>query len=125
MEQDEAFCISSDKSAIFKLIKGKDIPQGFDELRAEMTEGAGEKHLPVATREGDTVVVKVGSVLHPMQEEHSIEWVYLKSEKCEQLIYLTPGSDPVAKFALLPDDRPVCVYAYCNLHGLWKLPICG
>lgn len=125
MEQESLFCISSDKASIFQRIKGKDIPEGFGELRAEMTEGAGEKHLPVAQQEGDTVVVKVGSVLHPMLEEHSIEWVYLKSEKCGQLVHLTPGSDPIAKFALLPDDRPVCVYAYCNLHGLWKLPIKG
>lgn len=123
MKQDTAFCISGDKTGIFKLIKGSNIPEGFSELRAEMTEGAGEKHLPVASLEGNTVVVKVGSVLHPMLEEHSIEWVFLKSERGEQLVYLTPGSDPVAKFALLPDDKPVCVYAYCNLHGLWKLPI--
>ena len=104
MEQETKFYAGNDQKSILKLIKGSDIPQGLQELCAEMKEGAGEKHL---------------------LEEHSIEWVYLKTEKCEQLMYLKPGGDPVAEFALLPGDKPVCVYAYCNLHGLWKLPLHG
>ena len=125
MEQETKFYAGNDQKSILKLIRGSDIPQGLQELCAEMKEGAGEKHLPVAELEQNKVVVKVGSVFHPMLEEHSIEWVYLKTEKCEQLMYLKPGGDPVAEFALLPGDKPVCVYAYCNLHGLWKLPLHG
>lgn len=81
-----------------------------------------EKHLPVVTVEGDTVKVEIGSVSHPMTEEHSILWVYLQTDRGGQRKALPVDSDPVVYFAL-KDEKPVAVYAYCNLHGLWKTDI--
>ncbi len=82
-------------------------------------EASKEKHIPVATVEGDTVKVNVGSVDHPMTEEHLIEWVYLQTCRGGQRKCLKAGDAPTVTFALC-DEKPIAVYAYCNLHGLWK-----
>lgn len=92
------------------------------ELIANTTEAATEKHLPVVTVEGNTVTVCIGSVAHPMLEEHFIQWVYLETENGLQTKYLEPGQEPKAVFELV-DDKPVAAYEYCNLHGLWKTVI--
>ena len=76
-------------------------------------------HIPVAVLEGNVVKVAVGSVEHPMAEEHSILWVELKTDKGVQRKNLVVGEPPVVSFALV-DEKPLEVYAYCNLHGLWK-----
>ena len=89
---------------------------------AGTVEASREKHIPVATVEGNTVKVTVGSVLHPMAEEHSILWVELKTDRGVQRKHLEVGEPPVAVFALA-DEQPLEVYAYCNLHGLWKVEI--
>ncbi|MBE6692974.1 MAG: desulfoferrodoxin [Ruminococcaceae bacterium] len=78
-----------------------------------------EKHVPVATVEGDVVTVDVGAVTHPMAEEHYIEWIYLETCCGGQIKYLKAGDAPKASF-VLNGQKPVAVYAYCNLHGLWK-----
>ncbi|MBQ3074276.1 MAG: desulfoferrodoxin [Ruminococcus sp.] len=93
--------------------------QNMTELIPGTVEASLEKHIPVAEIEGNTVKVTVGSVLHPMIEEHSILWVYLETDKGGQRKNLEVGKDPVVTFALA-DEKPVAVYAYCNLHGLWK-----
>ena len=90
----------------------------MEALVPNTTEAAGEKHLPVVSVEGDTVRVAVGSVAHPMTPEHSIQWIYLETEQGGQRKALQPGDAPEAVFALT-GDKPVAVYAYCNLHGLW------
>ena len=87
------------------------------------SEGAQEKHLPVVEQDGNRVSVKVGSVFHPMTEEHSIEWVYLQTEKGCQKINLAKDSQPTAEFYLSDGDHPIAAYAYCNLHGFWKSDI--
>ena len=92
------------------------------ELVPGTVEASHEKHIPVVKVEGDVVKVDVGSVAHPMAEEHSIEWVYLQTDKGGQRKNLNPGQEPKAVFALA-DEKPVAVYAYCNLHGLWKAEI--
>ena len=81
-----------------------------------------EKHVPVYEREGDKVTVSVGSVLHPMSEEHSIEWIQLLTDKGEHRKVLKPGDAPTASFDI-PNEKPIAVYAYCNLHGLWRAEI--
>lgn len=86
-------------------------------------EASVEKHLPVVTHNGNTVTAIVGSVNHPMTEEHSITWVYLQTDKGGQRKNLLPGNDPRVTFALADDENPIAVYAYCNLHGLWKTNI--
>ncbi len=96
--------------------------QNMTELVPGTVEASLEKHIPVAEVEGNTVKVTVGSVLHPMIEEHSILWVYLETDKGGQRKNLEVGKDPVVTFALA-DEKPVAVYAYCNLHGLWKADI--
>lgn len=90
------------------------------ELVANTSEGAAEKHLPVVEKEGKMIRVKVGEVYHPMTEEHGITWVYLQTENGGQRKILPVNQDPVVSFALTEGEKPVAVYAYCNLHGLWK-----
>ena len=96
--------------------------QKMTQLIPGTVEASVEKHLPVVTVDGDKVKVEVGSVAHPMSEEHSILWVYLQTDKGGQRKNLKVGEAPVAEFSLL-DEKPVAAYAYCNLHGLWKTEI--
>ena len=91
-------------------------------LEAGTVEASREKHIPVVAVEGNTVKVTIGSVLHPMTEEHSITWVYLETDKGGQRKSLNPGEAPEVTFALA-DEKAIAVYAYCNLHGLWKAEI--
>ena len=93
--------------------------QPMTKLEAGTVEASREKHIPEVSVDGNTVTVKVGSVLHPMVDEHLIEWVYLRTDRGGQRKILAPGGDPVVTFALA-DEKPLEVYAYCNLHGLWK-----
>ena len=93
--------------------------QKMELLEPNTVEASGEKHIPAVTVNGNTVEVNVGSVDHPMLDVHWIEWVYLRSEKGSQKKFLTPGEAPNVRFTLV-DDKPLEVYAYCNLHGLWK-----
>lgn len=79
-----------------------------------------EKHVPVVTVEGNLVTVNVGSAAHPMTEEHLIEWVMVQTNEGRQRKNLKAGSAPVVKFALTDGEKLEGVYAYCNLHGLWK-----
>lgn len=92
------------------------------ELTPNTAEAATEKHLPVVKVEGCIVRVSVGSNPHPMEEEHHIEWIYVETGKGGQRVSLKPGDKPEVIFSVL-NDEPVAVYAYCNLHGLWKTEI--
>ena len=96
--------------------------QKMTPIVAGTVEASREKHIPVATVDGNVVRVSVGSVEHPMAEEHSILWVELKTSKGVQRKNLVVGESPVVSFALV-DETPIEVYAYCNLHGLWKAEI--
>ena len=89
------------------------------ELIPNTTDAAQEKHVPVVSAEGNKVKVTVGSVEHPMSSEHLIEWVYVQTEKGGQRKAFTTSDKPVAVFEIV-DDKPIAVFAYCNLHGLWK-----
>ena len=88
------------------------------ELKANTTDGATEKHVPVVTREGNRITVNVGSVDHPMLEEHYIQFIALECEKGFRIAYLNPGDKPCADF--YAEEPVTAVYEYCNLHGLWK-----
>lgn len=85
------------------------------------SDGAGEKHVPVAMVEGNVLSAKVGAVEHPMTAEHHIEWIALETSLGNQRKMLKPIEKPEAKFALLSGEKVKSVYEYCNLHGLWKL----
>ena len=90
------------------------------ELVANTVDAAKEKHVPVVEQNGNTVTVKVGSVAHPMEEKHFIQWVYIQTEHGGQRRAFNPGDVPEATFVLAPGDKFVAAYEYCNLHGLWK-----
>ena len=96
--------------------------QKMTKLEAGVVEASHEKHIPVVTVEGNTVRVNVGSVTHPMSEEHHIAWIYLQTNRGGQRKCLDVTGEPEVTFALA-DETPVAVYAYCNLHGLWKAEI--
>ena len=83
-------------------------------------EASVEKHIPVYTVKENIVEVEVGSVEHPMQDVHYIEWISIQTKQGNQRKTLKPGDAPKISFALVPGDEVVAVYAYCNLHGLWK-----
>ncbi len=110
---------------IVEMVKDKGVPvvccgQKMTELIPGTSDGAAEKHVPVYTVDGNKVTVTVGSVEHPMLEAHFIEWIAVETEKGAQRKTLKAGDKPCAEFILTEDDAVVAVYAYCNLHGLWK-----
>ena len=94
--------------------------QKMEELIPGSVDAATEKHVPVVNVEGNIVNVRIGSVDHPMTEEHLIEWVYLETVEGGQKKVLKAGDAPALSFALTEGDKAKAVYAYCNLHGLWK-----
>lgn len=119
------FLICAHCGNIVSVVKDAGVPimccgEPMKELVPGTTDGAAEKHLPVYKVEGNRVNVCVGSAEHPMQEEHSIEWVALQTKQGAQYKKLLPGRKPEASFALCDADELEAVYAYCNLHGLWK-----
>ena len=84
------------------------------------TDASQEKHVPVFTVEGNSVTVTVGSVEHPMLEEHYIEWIALQTKNGNQRKVLNPGDEPKVCFPICEGDEVLAAYAYCNLHSLWK-----
>ena len=124
--------------------------QEMTKLVANSTDASKEKHVPVAVSENGKIKVTVGSIEHPMTAEHFIEWIALAADKKIEIVHLTPGMKPKAEFVdhsseneiiftgeqdeVVPncEGQPcnfvysedavnkVTVYAYCNIHGLWK-----
>ena len=94
--------------------------QNMTELIPGTSDGAVEKHVPTFEVDGNIVTVTVGEVEHPMVDNHYIEWISIQTEQGNQRKALKPGEAPKACFALCEGDQVVAVYAYCNLHGLWK-----
>ena len=95
----------------------------MDKLKANTTDAAVEKHVPDVDISGDMVTVKVGTTPHPMMDNHYIQWIVLETEQGYQQKSLKPGDKPEVEFSVCGDDKPVAAYAYCNLHGLWKVTI--
>lgn len=94
--------------------------QEMSEMRIGMKDAAVEKHVPEIVVEGSKVIVKIGSVEHPMVAEHYIEWVSIETKEGEQRKVLSPEMAPEVEFMLSESDELIAAYAYCNLHGLWK-----
>jgi len=92
----------------------------MEELIPGTVDASKEKHIPVYKVENNRVDVIVGSIEHPMINEHYIEWISIQTKYGNQRKVLTPNSAPTASFALMEGDEVEAVYAYCNLHGLWK-----
>ncbi len=112
---------------IVEMVRESGVPmmccgQKMEELVPNTSDGAGEKHVPVVTIENGVVNVCVGEISHPMVDEHFIQWVCLETENGCQKVFLKPGEEPKVAF-ILGESKPVAVYEYCNLHGLWKTEI--
>jgi superoxide reductase len=120
------------------------------EFKANSTDAAKEKHVPVVAIEAEKIKVTVGSVAHPMTPEHYIQWIALVTDNKVEIRHLKPGMEPKAQFTYYPGEdeilftgtndeivpncegtpcnfaysgktaQKVAVYAYCNLHGLWE-----
>ena len=127
MSKEVKFYICKHCGNIVGLIHNAGVPlvccgEKMSELVPNTTEAATEKHLPVVEMDGNIVKVSVGSVEHPSTEEHYIAWVYLETAHGGQRKAIKPGDKPEVSFAL-QDDELIAVYAYCNLHGLWKADV--
>ena len=94
--------------------------QKMQQIIPGSVEASVEKHIPVYEVKDNKVFVTVGSVIHPMEPNHYISWIYLETEdggqrkNCKDV--------PAAEFKLA-NDKLKAVYAYCNLHGLWKYEV--
>ncbi len=110
---------------IIAVVKATGVPiiccgEAMEEIVPGTTDAAVEKHVPVYEVNGGKVTVTVGATLHPMEPEHYIEWIALQTNTGNQRKVLKPGDKPEAVFAIGEGDVVESVYAYCNLHSLWK-----
>lgn len=122
---EQKFFICEHCGKIIAVVKESGVPvmccgQKMKEIIPGSTDAAIEKHVPVYTVENNIVKVKIGEVEHPMLSEHYIEWVSVQTKQGNQRKLLVPGAAPEVCFALCEGDEIEAVYAYCNLHGLWK-----
>jgi superoxide reductase len=122
---EQKFYVCSHCGNIVAFVENAGVPvmccgQKMQEIIPGTVEASGEKHIPVYTLENGVLTVNVGSVEHPMLEEHYIKWISVTTTQGNQRKCLAPGQKPQAQFALLPGEEVVAVYAYCNLHSLWK-----
>jgi len=127
MKGNQRFFICNHCKNLAGLIKDRRVPmmccgEAMTELIPNTEEASEEKHLPEVTLEGENLKVQVGSVLHPMVYEHHISFIYVETEHGGQRKNLKPGDEPIAEFSFV-EDKPIAVYEYCNLHGLWKVEI--
>lgn len=90
----------------------------LEEVKIRSVDASVEKHVPQITIDGNKVTVVVGSVIHPMEEKHYIEFIEIETKNGVQRKNLKPGDEPKAVF-ILEDDELINAYAYCNLHGMW------
>ena len=124
---DSKFYICEHCGNVIEMINESGVPvvccgKKMTRLEPGTVEASHEKHIPIVTVDGDTVKVSVGSVIHPMAEEHSILWISVVTDKGSRRKTLKAGEAPEAIFTL-NGEKPISVYAYCNLHGLWKTEI--
>lgn len=92
----------------------------MEELVANTTDGATEKHVPVVEINNELVTITVGETLHPMTEEHYIMWIHVFTNLREYHFNLNPSDNPQVKFNKDINEEIIEVNAYCNLHGLWS-----
>ena len=94
--------------------------QPMEEMVINTVDASHEKHIPVYEVEGNRIKVRIGSVAHPMIPEHHIAWVEIKTKMGVQRKYIADKEEAKVCFKLCKNDELLEVYAYCNLHGLWK-----
>lgn len=125
MNNDLSIYVSKNSGTAVLLLQGNgtDLTCGSEPMAkivANTTDAAQEKHVPHITKNGNNIDVSVGSVEHPMTPEHFIEWIILVSGDRLEMAKLTPDMKPRAQFHNVTSGT---VYAYCNLHSLWKADI--
>lgn len=133
MKQTPVFLTDKNRTVILEVLEGTadaalpDCFHPFDPLMPNGQKNAsatGEKHLPVIETNGQKVRVNVGSVFHPMSEEHHIGWVSLLTQNGRTYrAKMAAGQEPVVHFTLEEGDSPKAAYAYCNLHGFWRTTV--
>jgi len=89
-------------------------------LKEKISDVGLEKHVPVIEKTATGVKIKVGSIPHPMEDKHYIEWVEIISEGRACRKFLKPGDKPEAEFETSSNIADIQVREYCNVHGLWK-----
>lgn len=89
--------------------------QEMEEIEINTEENTYEKHIPFVQKEGNKVKVQIGKTIHPMIDEHYIEWIALIEDNFIQKVNLKPGDEPIANFTVQSDN--FTVYTYCNIHG--------
>ena len=119
------FFICNHCGNIIAMVRDNGIPvyccgEKMEEIIPGASDGAQEKHSPVYNVNGETVTVSVGAAEHPMTTEHYIEWVCIESSEGLQFKKLSPNASPRVSFSLSKNEKVIAVYAFCNLHSLWK-----
>jgi len=122
---EQKFFICKHCGKMIALVKESGVPviccgDSMQEIIPGTTDAATEKHIPIYRVENNKVYVSVGSVEHPMTPDHYIEWVSIRTTSGNQRKLFTPNSKPEVVFAILDNEEVEAVYAYCNLHSLWK-----
>ena len=125
MTKNQQFFICEICGNIIGLIENSGVPMvccGADmtELVPNTVDASQEKHVPAVEKTANGIKVQVGSVPHPSTAEHFIDFVYVRTEHGGQRKSVTVGDAPEAEFCFV-NDKPLEVFAYCNLHGLWKV----
>lgn len=93
------------------------------ELVSNTADTGVEKHLPVVRQTGSRVEVTIGRTAHPMNSEHHIEWILLVTDRGAYIRKFEPQQIPTAMFTIRYDEDVLAAYAYCNLHGLWRVTL--
>lgn len=119
------FYICENCGNMIEFVKDAGVPvmccgRKMTEIAPNTVDAATEKHIPVYEIENGKVHVTIGSAPHPMLPEHYIEWIAIETTHGCQRKELKPGDAPKACFALCDGEELKAVYAYCNIHGLWK-----
>ena len=119
------FYICKHCGQIVAIVKETGVPivccgEKMQEIIPGTSDGALEKHVPVYEVKDNKVHVKIGAVAHPMLDNHYIEWVSIQTKFGNQRKQLKPGDAPEVCFSICEGDEVQAVYAYCNLHSLWK-----
>ncbi len=121
----QKFFVCNKCGNIIEKVKDTKLPimcceEKMEEMEPGIVDAAKEKHIPIYKVEGNKVTVKVGETEHPMKEEHYIEWISIQTKEGKQIKELKPNDKPEICFAICEDDEVESVYAFCNLHKLWK-----
>ena len=122
---EQKFYICKHCGNVIAFVKASGVPviccgEKMTEIIPGTTDASVEKHLPVYTVENGKVNVTVGAVEHPMTEEHYREWVSLQTKYGNQRKALKPNEAPKVCFSICEGDEVEAVYAFCNLHSLWR-----